>query len=722
MSSIIEGYNYDIFISYRQKDNKYDGWVTEFVENLKKELEATFKEDISVYFDFNPLDGLLETHDVDESLKEKLKCLIFIPIISRTYCDPKSFAWEHEFKAFIEEASNDELGLKIKLAKGNVASRVLPVQIHDLDNDDISMCESVLGGVLRGIEFIYKSAGVNRPLRAAEDHPQDNRNKTYYRDQINKVANAIKEIISAIKQPGQQTEKISQESSKQASIAPKSRKTKIIAPSIAAVILIILGILFIPKLFRHENKPEKSIAVLPFRNDSPEDSTQYFMDGVMEELLNKLQLIESLRVIGRTSVEQFRGQDKSIQEIAKELDVNYIVEGSGQKSGNSLRMRVQLLTAKNERHLWGDSFEQENLVLNDYFKAQSGFAEAIANKLNAALSAQEEKRIKKVPSVNLEAYEAYLKSDTVGDLSPESLLKSKDYLEDAIQKAPDWAPLYSAMATVWLSMSSMGIESPDIANPHVYENLNKALKLDPEVEWAHYISAFMAWTFEWDWEKAETEFLNEIAINPNHPFARLHYSLMLYALQRFEEARTQAELGYKRDPLDPVVQSVYAAALIMGGDCKSALSVIEPLHEKDPDNLLANAQIVAAAWQCGDLDLAFKTDISLLKKAYYSLTQADVNEIQKIYDEKGYYAANTEIIRKLEFISEKEYVPNNDLAFRYYIINNDEKALDYLEKAFKAHENITNINTKYLGFPRLYNNPRFIAILNKMNLPLPKTD
>src|SRR5664280_662244 len=102
MASIIPGYEYDIFISYRQKDNKYDGWVTEFVDHLKRELEATFKEEISVYFDINPHDGLLETHDVDASLKDKLKCLIFVPIISRTYCDPKSFAWEHEFKAFVE--------------------------------------------------------------------------------------------------------------------------------------------------------------------------------------------------------------------------------------------------------------------------------------------------------------------------------------------------------------------------------------------------------------------------------------------------------------------------------------------------------------------------------------------------------------------------------------------------------------------------------------------
>ena len=117
----------------------------------------------------------------------------------RTYCDPKSFAWEHEFKAFVEQASQDQYGLKVKLAGGNVASRVLPVRIYDLNKEDINLCESVLGGALRGIEFIYKSVGVNRPLRANEDHAQDNLNKTYYRDQINKMSHSIQEIIQGMK-------------------------------------------------------------------------------------------------------------------------------------------------------------------------------------------------------------------------------------------------------------------------------------------------------------------------------------------------------------------------------------------------------------------------------------------------------------------------------------------------------------------------------------------
>jgi len=201
MSSIIPGYEYDIFISYRQKDNKYDGWVTEFVDNLKRDLESMFKDEVSVYFDINPSDYLLETYDVDASLKDKLKCLIFIPIISRTYCDPRSFAWDHELKAFISKASADQFGFKVKLPNGNVANRVLPIRIHDLDASDTMLFEAVVGGVMRSIDFVYKETGVNRQLRAKDDDIIKNPGQILYRDQINKAALAIRDIIESMKSP-----------------------------------------------------------------------------------------------------------------------------------------------------------------------------------------------------------------------------------------------------------------------------------------------------------------------------------------------------------------------------------------------------------------------------------------------------------------------------------------------------------------------------------------
>src|SRR6267142_1391766 len=204
MSSLISGFEYDIFVSYRQKDNKGDHWVTEFVSALKTELDSTFKEDISIYFDENPHDGLLETHSVDKSLEGKLKCLIFIPIISQTYCDPKSFAWQHEFCAFNRLAKEDQFGRDIKLTSGNIGSRILPVKIHDLDPEDKVQMETELGGMLRAIAFIYKEAGVNRPLKV-DDKEEKNLNGTKYRNQINKVANAVKEIMVSLKEAGATT-------------------------------------------------------------------------------------------------------------------------------------------------------------------------------------------------------------------------------------------------------------------------------------------------------------------------------------------------------------------------------------------------------------------------------------------------------------------------------------------------------------------------------------
>jgi len=197
MPAAVPGFEHDIFISYRHNDNR-SGWVTEFLKSLEEELASTIKEPVSVYFDANPHDGLLETHSVDKSLEGKLKCLIFIPIISQTYCDPKSFAWQNEFCAFNKRAKEDRFGRDIKLSNGNVANRILPVRIHDLDVGDTKLLTHELGGALRAIEFIYRSSGVNRPLLSA-DNPDKNINKTIYRDQINKIANGVMEIISALK-------------------------------------------------------------------------------------------------------------------------------------------------------------------------------------------------------------------------------------------------------------------------------------------------------------------------------------------------------------------------------------------------------------------------------------------------------------------------------------------------------------------------------------------
>jgi Domain of unknown function (DUF4062) len=199
VAAIQPDFEYDIFISYRQNDNKYDGWVSEFVEKLKQELNATVKDKLSIFFDENPRDGLLETHQVDDSISSKIKSIIFIPIISQTYCDTSSFAWQQEFLAFRDGADKDNLQRNIRLPNGNYASRILPVKIHDIDMEDVRLLEKELSGGLRSVDFIYRDAGVNRPLRPVDDSLTGFSSPTLYRNQINKVANAIKEIVGGIK-------------------------------------------------------------------------------------------------------------------------------------------------------------------------------------------------------------------------------------------------------------------------------------------------------------------------------------------------------------------------------------------------------------------------------------------------------------------------------------------------------------------------------------------
>ena len=385
MPSLIPGYEYDIFISYRQKDNKGEKWVSEFVEALKTELDSTFKEDVSVYFDVNPHDGLLETYDINASLAGKLKCLVFIPIISRTYCDQKSFAWVHEFKAFVEQAHKDPFGLKVTLPDGNVSNRVLPVRIHDLDVDDISLCESVMDGPLRGIEFIYKELGVNRSL-LPEDHEEKNLNRTNYRNQINKVSLAIKQIISGLKvlnsitpdknselkKPGL-TGKSEQVTKGQKRVI-KLRGQKLFTAVLITAIIIMSVLYFYPKIFSHDkfkelknNEGKISIAVMPFDNLTGDTTLNWFERGISSLIINGLGNSSALSVVDEyTMFDVFesmgkinkRGISGSVaKEVARKAKAESYIAGSFQGKNNLYWILVNLVNTRTGDILWTNKIE-----------------------------------------------------------------------------------------------------------------------------------------------------------------------------------------------------------------------------------------------------------------------------------------------------------------------------------------------------------------------------
>ena len=484
MPSIVPGFEYDIFISYRHNDNR-SGWVTEFVKALQEELAATIKESVSVYFDSNPHDGLLETHNVDKSLEGKLKCLIFIPILSQTYCDPKSFAWQHEFCAFNRIANGEGagesprqlaglggVGRDIKLSNGNVASRILPIKIHDLDAEDKSIIEKEIGGALRAIEFIYKEPGVNRPLKST-DNKNENQNKTDYRNQVNKVSNAIKEIIAAIKNPS--TQRLTANQLPNANQASSKKKIVI---SIAALLLITISFFTYRQLFAPTKQApiDKSIAVLPFVNMSDDASQEYFSDGLTEEIIDRLTKIPDLRVISRTSVMEYKKSDKRTPEIGRELGVSYILEGSVRRSENNLRITVQLIQAGNDEHIWSETLDKP---LSEIFQMQRDIATQLASYFKITLSESERGSLNQIPTKFISAYDYYLKANEMsGERSIENN-QAMDLLKKAIAIDPQFTDAIAGLSYCYAKKgTSLGEGENWLDTAHYYAT--KAVAISPE--------------------------------------------------------------------------------------------------------------------------------------------------------------------------------------------------------------------------------------------------
>ncbi|HWA33263.1 MAG TPA: hypothetical protein VG737_03990 [Cyclobacteriaceae bacterium] len=522
MSAIISGYEYDIFISYRHNDNK-SGWVTEFVRALEEELAATVKEPLTIYFDKNPHDGLLETHSVDKSLERKLKCLIFIPVISQTYYDPKSFAWQHEFCAFNTIAKTSPAGRDIRLANGNVASRILPVKIHDLDADDNESIEKELNAPLRAIEFIYREPGVNRPLRSSEEDPSKNLAQTVYRNQLNKVAQAIKQIIAAMKNPanhGIQTKSAAgvdaevEQTVNPASIRSRGRKT-VVGASLLIVLLTIGYFLFEESAAKSSGPIARSIAVLPFVDLSESKDQEWFADGLAEEIVNSLSHVDSLRVISRTSSFAFKGKTLSIRTIGDSLQVNYVVEGSVRKSPAGLRITAQLVRVKDGVHIWSNIYDRSS---KDIFEIQSDIASKVGRALDVSLDPLEVKRMYWAGTKNADAYLAFLKGVELSDKAHYSsefydlsfLAKANIFFEEATRLDPEFVSPYLYHCDIYHHIclgegnSSQDTISVEYAHRMLLQDLDNVIKHSKDESQKNYyrISRIM---FSDDWSR-----LNEV--------------------------------------------------------------------------------------------------------------------------------------------------------------------------------------------------------------------
>ena len=602
MPTLVSGYEYDIFISYRHNDNR-SGWVTEFVKALGEELAATIKEPVSVYFDTNPHDGLLETHNVDKSLEGKLKCLIFIPIISQTYCDPKSFAWQHEFCAFNKLVKEDRYGRDIKLINGNVASRVLPIKIHDLDTQDKTLLENELGGVLRAIEFIFRSPGVNRPLNSS-DKREENSNKIFYRDQVNKVANAIKEIIAALNSPVLQSPRIDSHhhdryrDNTSTTNRFRIRNSFVVITSLVLLLSIIAYVVY-PKLISSTNGEtilDKSIAVLPFVDLSESKDQGWFGDGLTEEILNSLAHVKGLNVISRTSSFAFKGMNIRIQTIADSLHVNYIVEGSVRKSNSGLRITAQLIRAKDGFHIWSNSYDRNS---KDIFALQQEIAAKIAESLDILLDPKAIEQMQWAGTTNPEAFLAFLKGQGLfseGHIKRSQLLpylkRANINFDEAIRLDPDFINPYFFRADFYFHylLKNEQTEFNDtITEVQAYQLMRTSIeraidKSKSEIEKDYYRLYSIMHSNDWS---AMRPIIERVLKSPDavHLFTYQPFNLaaLLTCLGYGEQITSISQGILKNDPLNSAAKRQIIEAMIFSGNYNKAIESIDSMISFDRD-------------------------------------------------------------------------------------------------------------------------------------------
>jgi len=728
MASIISGYDYDIFISYRQKDNKYDGWVTEFVNHLKNEIEATFKEDVSIYFDENPHDGLLEIHNVDKSLETKLKSLVFIPIISQTYCDPASFAWQNEFIAFNKLAAQDQFGRDIKLQSGNVCSRIIPVKIHELDASDTELLEKELGCRLRSIEFIYNSSGVNRPLKPS-DNQDKNLNKTYYRDQINKVANAVKDVIYGLHPDSKKRATKSYQTREQADHSETQTipvsQTRVPGKRISAsalfitslAILTILCLLFFYPGWLKDSKTEKSstettkksIAVMPVSNLTGNPNLQYIADGIQDDITGKLGTVSSLNVRPRSSTLQFKDSKESIREMAKKLNVNTLVESSIKGSEGNLQLEVGLIEAfPEEKYIWRSSFVQNWDEIGIIYRE---IINQIIKGTRAKLTFQESKNLSIVQKHNPEIIKAcYRGNDYMSRHTTEDFEKGVNCFNEAIKIDPADPLPYLGLASCYSNAGHTSATPKDARNKSKKYAL-KALELDSTLAGAHVVLADYYLYYEWDFAAAEKSLKHAMDLNPNIPSVHYLRGWILTLSNKIDEAAVEMKKAIEIDPTDLTSQNYLAWLYLYFGRFEEAMTEAKKTFLLDPNDVLALYLIGSAYAEMGMYFEAIETH-----KKGLAISPGYESGLAIAYARAGQRDKALEIAATLEKYNDN-WMYAWSLAEVYAVLGENAKAINSLELVYKLHGDFLPWMVADLYFKPLINDPGFKDIIKRLKIP-----
>lgn len=464
------------------------------------------------------------------------------------------------------------------------------------------------------------------------------------------------------------------------------------------------------------------LAVLPLANISPDAQDEYFADGLTEELIAVLSQISGLRLIARTSVSRYKSTTKPIAQIGRELGVGTILEGSVRKSGNRLRITLQLIDVESEEHTWSESYDRN---FDDIFAIQQEVAERTAATLKIRLVPSEREALRQRPTTNLGAYQLYLQGiRTLRRHREEARLHSADEaaqlirsFEEALRLDPGFSQAYSRLGDFLIGGWGPAIPRAE-GNARARELVEKGLELDPTSSEAHTARGDLAQYADRDWVRAETEFRKAIEINPSDARAYFSYGMLLWRLQRFEEAVASFSTAIELDPLDLFGRGWLAIIKLRMGDPTDAITLANTELRHMPVNPFPHLLLSAAHYQTGhpddlrkELDLIgdVMTDPALRWMLFWrAVFRAEIGEP----------AEAKVLLAQMEALSKKVPVSWADLAGLYLTLGQKEPAIALLQRDFDTGDKLLSESYFWAHFDSVREDPRFIELLEKLNLPL----
>ena len=457
----------------------------------------------------------------------------------------------------------------------------------------------------------------------------------------------------------------------------------------------------------------ESIAVLPLENLSGDKEQEYFADGMTDALIAELGQIGSLRVISRTSVMQYKGVKRPLPQIARELNVDALVEGSVLRSGDRVRVTAQLIGAAPERHLWARNYERD---LRDVLSLQSEVARAIAEEIKANVTPEVHARLARARPVNPAAHEAYLKGRYLyGSGNIEARRSALIYFLEAIDKDAGYAPAYLGLADYYEMLEGQGEMASKEAVEKQKAAVLKALQIDPMLAEAHAALGAIKFEFDWDWAGAEREFKRAIELNPNSEPAHSSYGFYLVSMQRWEESFAELDRAQQLDPILPGVNWRLWNYYWLQRRYDKAIELARKRLELRPTDPMSHAFLGGPYGQLG----MHAEAVSEFEKGV-SLDPDDLRLkafLARVYADAGMKTQARKILRELEESQRRRYFHPYHFALIYIGLGEKDKAFAWLERAYAEHSG----HMMWLGvdpwLDPLRSDPRFQDLLRRMNFP-----